>query len=251
MENESSMTKSSPYVNYNQLASDYALHRQVHPAVFEQLFSQGDVSSSSRVLEVGCGTGNYIIRMQEAARCVAWGIDPHQEMLSVAGQHSQKVTFSLDRAEELHFEPQFFDLLFSVDVIHHITGRAKFFERARQILKPTGKICTVTDSENIIRNRIPLSSYFPETVAVELNRYPAIVDLRSMMEACQFHSIQETTVEYAVTITDIQKYRAKAFSSLHLISEEAFQNGIKRLETDLEKGPIQGNANYTLLWGEK
>lgn len=245
------MTTPSPYVNYNALAADYAIHRQVHPGVFEQLFTQGNVSASSQVLEVGCGTGNYIIRMQEIGRCLAWGVDPHQEMLAVAGRRTQKVTFSLDRAEELHFDPASFDLLFSVDVIHHITGRAQFFERAWQALKPGGKICTVTDSETIIRNRIPLSKYFPETVAVELQRYPLIADLRSIMETCHFHSIQETTVEYPVTITDVQRYRAKAFSSLHLISEEAFQKGMKRLEDDLQKGPIQGNANYTLLWGIK
>lgn len=49
----------------------------------------------------------------------------------------------------------------------------------------------------------------------------------------------------------IQAYRDKAFSSLHLISEAAFQRGIQRMERDLCSEPISGVSRYLLLWARK
>jgi hypothetical protein len=52
-------------------------------------------------------------------------------------------------------------------------------------------------------------------------------------------------------LTDIQIYRDKAFSALHLISERAFARGIARMEQELNRGPLPCIARYTLLWGTK
>jgi hypothetical protein len=58
-------------------------------------------------------------------------------------------------------------------------------------------------------------------------------------------------VEFPYLLTDIQAYHDKAFSSLHLIAEEAFERGIERLERDLGTGPIPCVSRYLLLWGTK
>jgi hypothetical protein len=43
-----------------------------------------------------------------------------------------------------------------------------------------------------------------------------------------------------------------AFSSLHLITPDAFNRGVARLEKDLhEQGYVAANSRYTLLWGAK
>jgi len=93
--------------------------------------------------------------------------------------------------------------------------------------------------------------YFPETVEVELQCYPRIADLRSFMEQAGFQEIHEETVEFSFTIRDIQLYRDKAFSSLHLIPEEAFRVGIRRMEADRLHAPIQCVPPYLLVWGNR
>ncbi|MER3438994.1 MAG: hypothetical protein C4346_16180 [Chloroflexota bacterium] len=50
------------------------------------------------------------------------------------------------RAEVLPFKAQSFDLVFSVDVVHHISDRLAAFREARRVLRPRGWCCTVTDS---------------------------------------------------------------------------------------------------------
>jgi len=65
-------------------------------------------------------------------------------------------------------------------VIHYIADLDRFFAESWRVLRPGGLVLTVTDSEEDIRGRT-MSHYFPETVARELDRYPAIEALRASM----------------------------------------------------------------------
>ena len=172
-------------------------------------------------------------------------------MLSRARERSENVSFQPGRAERLDFPESFFDLVFSVDVIHHISNRRAYFREAYRVLKAGGTMCTVTDSEWIIRHREPLAVYFPETVEVDLDRYPRISELRDIMQRVGFGQVAQTSVEFALQLRDIHPYSDKAFSSLHLISEESFHRGIRRMERDLRNGPIPQVSRYLLLWGTR
>jgi SAM-dependent methyltransferase len=168
---------------------------------------------------------------------------------AAAQGRASRVQFAQGNAEQFVHSPAGLDLIFSVDVIHHVEDRPAYFRQAHQALKKGGRVCTVTDSKEIIRQRSPLSIYFPETMALELQRYPRIADLREMMRQAGFSDLQETGAEFRYTLSDIQMYRDKAFSSLYLISEEAFTAGIRRMEHDLADGPIPYVSRYLLLWG--
>jgi ubiquinone/menaquinone biosynthesis C-methylase UbiE len=238
-------------IDYNTLVQEYARHRQIHPAVLKDLMQIGNLNNASQVLDVGCGTGNYTIALEEAIGCSCSGIDPSEQMLAKASERTQSVRFKLGRAEQLDYPTVSFDLVFSVDVIHHVEDRLAYFREAYRVLKEGGKVCTVTDSEEIIRHRQPLSVYFPETIPIELQRYPPISDLQAMMVDTGFGNLQDTLAEFTDALTDSQRYRDKAFSSLHLIANEAFERGLRRMEQDLRIGPIPWVSRYLLLWGTK
>jgi SAM-dependent methyltransferase len=239
-------------MNYNSLARDYAKHRRTHPEVLRHLIEDGRLTFASRILDVGCGTGNYAVAIEQAVGCECWGIEPSQEMMATAKARAASARFKEGRAERLDFADAFFDLVLSVDVIHHVEDRPAHYREAMRVLRPGGLLCTVTDSEDIIRHREPLSTYFPETIDVELGRYPKIQDLKQMMLESGFTAIREETVEFRHALTDIQRYRDKAFSSLHLISAEAFARGMQRLEADLrDKGSVPWWSRYLMLWGTK
>jgi cyclopropane fatty-acyl-phospholipid synthase-like methyltransferase len=239
------------HIDYDTFAREYARHRRAQPEVLKHLVDTAKLDHGTRVLDVGCGTGNYMVALEKAAACACWGVDPSKEMLVEAGKRTRSAHLKHGGAERLDFPAEFFGLVFSVDVIHHVENRPAYFREAYRVLKKGGKICTVTDSESIIRRRRLLSSYFPETIEVELKRYPAMSDLRSMMAEAGFSGIRKHEVEFAYSLTDIQIYRDKAFSCLQLIPEEAFQRGIKRMEYDLRAGPIPCVSRYLLVWGTK
>ena len=238
-------------VDYDLLAQEYALHRQVQPEVLTSLIQTAGLDKASRVLDVGCGTGNYIIALEKAMGCSCWGIEPSDQMMKKASERATRIDFKIGKAEQLDYPTEFFDLVFSVDVIHHVQDRSAYFHEAYRVLKRGGKVCTVTDSDEIIRSRRPLSVYFPETIDIDLQRYPAISDLRAIMVSALFSSQQESTVEFAYSLDNIQQYHDKAFSCLHLIPAEAFEQGIRRMEQDVHTGSIPCVSRYLLLWGTK
>jgi len=237
-------------VDYNKAADVYATHRRIHPAVFEGLMSGFDAGSGTKVLEIGCGTGNYIVALEEATGASCYGVDPAREMLEKAKARTNKVKWSEGRAEALGLDKEYFDFVFIVDVIHNVRAPLDAFIEAHRVLKKGKKICTATDSEWIIKNRL-MSKYWPETVDYELRRYHRVAELRIQMKAAGFAGTVEKTVEMPFEVDDIGPYQDKAFSALRLIPEHIFKKGLERLEADLEMGPVRGVSRYLLLWGEK
>lgn len=238
-------------VDYDAIAQEYAQHRQIHPDVFKKLIEGGQLNRASKVLEVGCGTGNYTVALEKTVDCSCWGVDPSEQMLAKAKIRRANADFKIGEAQELAYPTGFFDLLFSVDVIHHVDEPSAYFREAYRVLKKGGRICTVTDSEEIIRHRQPLSVYFPETIELELQRYPSISDLQAMMGQAGFLHLQKTGAELTYSLTDMQRYRDKAFSCLHLITPEAFERGLQRMAHDLRAGAILATPRYVLIWGVK
>jgi ubiquinone/menaquinone biosynthesis C-methylase UbiE len=236
-------------INYDRLSIEYGRHRRINPGVLTALLEQVGGRDAPIVLEVGCGTGNYLEAVETITGVEVHGIDPSSEMLERLRERLPEAKVQRATAEELPFENSSFDLIYSVDVIHHVLNRPAYFREALRVLKQGGTLCTVTDSAEDIHNRVPLSSHFPETIEHELRRYPSIDLLRDEMADAGFMSIAASQTRHEYDLLDATPWRDKAFSSLHLITPEQHSSGVARMQADLAKGPIHGVSLYTLLWG--
>jgi ubiquinone/menaquinone biosynthesis C-methylase UbiE len=238
-----------PNLDFDQRASQYARHRKIHPGVVNELVGSGLFTPETRVLDVGCGTGNYAAALSVATGCRAAGVDPSLRMLDWARDAAPWESLTQGSGESLPFPRDSFDVVMSTDVIHHISDRDAYFSEAARVLRPAGHIITVTDSHDDILRRRPLSSHFPQTVSIERQRYPAVAQLLKEMARAGFIEPRLVNVSHDFDLDDIQAYRDRAFSSLLLIEEEAFHRGISRLEADLTRGPIPCVSLYTMIWG--
>lgn len=239
--------------DFNLFADEYAQYRQIDPPVLDDLITTGKLNAEARILEVGCGTGNYLRALAAQTKATCYGIDPAERMLSQAIAHPNPdgVHWLLGDAQHLQFPDETFDLVYSVDVCHHIPHRLRYFQEALRVLKPGGKICTVTDSEWIISHREPLATFFPETIDVNLRRYPTVTELMECKQAAGFKGVAQKMTDHTYILQTAAGYKHKAYSSLHLINEAAFQQGVARLEAALSKGPMVCHSYYLLIWGEK
>ncbi len=237
-------------LDYDQSADEFARHRRVHPEVLDQLISSGFIGPDTRLLDVGCGTGNYAATLTAATNCRISGVDPSERMLDRARPAASWVSLVRGSGETLPFGDESFDVVMSTDVIHHIADRDAYFREAARVLRRGGHLVTVTDSHDDIPRRRPLSSHFPETVDVELRRYPPVPRLLEEMGRAGFVNPRLVGVSRDYELYDIQAYRDRAFSSLILIEEEAFRRGINRLEAELARGPIPCVSLYTMIWAE-
>jgi ubiquinone/menaquinone biosynthesis C-methylase UbiE len=215
------------------------------------LVNEAHLNSSSRVLEVGAGTGNYsrALRALVGSHCSA--LEPSRAMRDVMLSASGDVCVVAGVGEQLPFGASSFDLVFCVDVAHHFTDPAAFVGEAFRVLKGGGLLCIVTDSHEIIRTRAPLAIYFPETIPADLARYPAVEKLRELAESAGFGQWRETLVATETTVSSLEAYETKAFSVLHLIPQASFDAGLARIRADLERGPLRGLSSYALLWSTK
>ena len=234
---------------YQTIASEYGRLRHVHPEVVRGLISMGELGRESTVLDVGCGTGNYLLALSEMVGCDCWGVDPSEAMLAEAQNRLTDAHFFCASAQRMGLPTGQFDFVFAVDVVHHLADRPRSFRECFRILRPGGRLCLVTESAEMISPREPHATYFPEAVEIELARYPTIIALKSELHGAGFVELQELGVECHGELTDIEPYRTKVHPSLQLMSNSAFNAGLERLEQDLRAGPIPYTWRYLMMWG--
>jgi SAM-dependent methyltransferase len=235
---------------YDHLAEAFARGRGASEIVVAELLEFGKIGPAARVLEIGCGTAAQLARLVEVTGCAGWGVEPSAEMRRRAAR-APRLAVQAGSAEQLPFPDGSFHLAFSVNVIHHVAGRAAYCAEAFRVLRPGGLFCTVTDSAAMIRRRVPLSSYWPASAAGDLRRYPALETLMDLLAAAGFIEITNHELQAPFAITDAAPYREKAFSCLHLVPEDEFQSGLARLEDDLRIAPVTGLEEHACLWGRR
>jgi SAM-dependent methyltransferase len=234
------------------MAPDYAHWRTPHPQLLDSLVAVGAVLAESSVLELGCGTGNYIRALCERTGCVGWGLDPSSAMLAQAQTAiSRRLHWVYASAERTGLDDAQFHLAFCVDVVHHLSNRAVAFQEAHRVLHPSGALCVATESEQMIRCRAPLSVYWPETIEVDLARYPRIGTVQSELHKAGFVRLDQLEVESGGLLPDSGPFQAKVFSCLRALPDEVYQQGLAHLEADLLKGAISFTRRYLILWAYK
>ncbi|MBV8212357.1 MAG: methyltransferase domain-containing protein [Verrucomicrobia bacterium] len=165
-----------------------------------------------------------------------------------ASARASEVTWICAGAENPGLTDVKFDFVFNVDAIHHFEDRRRVFNEINRLLLEAGTICVATDSEQIIRNRKPLSTYWPETIELELARYPRVETLDTELGEAGFVNVRHEEVSVTDWLRDLSPYRTKVFSVLSLLPEDIYERGLRRLEADLTQGPIESISRYLLLW---
>ena len=237
-------------IAYDDAARSYVRHRVAQAYAIETLARIRARAPRAPLLEVGCGTGEYVESLCTDNVLPGFGMDASRGMLAQAPAQG-RIAYLQGTATRLPFADQSLGMIFSINVIHHVTDVRAYMREAYRALAPGGVVCTATDSEAIIRRREPLSRYWPATVAAELERYHPIETLRDEMTAAHFRALQAEEAGAEFVVDDAAPYRDKAYSCLDLIGEEEFHKGLNAIEDDLRCGPLTGVSELVFLWGER
>jgi len=93
--------------------------------------------ANGRVLEDGCGVGQYLARLAKTAeRAVGLEIDP--ERASVA--HRRELQVACGAGEDLPFPADTFDLVVSHEVIEHVRDDKRAVHEMVRVLRPGGRL---------------------------------------------------------------------------------------------------------------
>jgi ubiquinone/menaquinone biosynthesis C-methylase UbiE len=242
-------------INYDEISKTYDDVRTADLDLVGALLSEFPENPSARVLDFGCGTGNFT---ELVRRCLpvksgkVCGIDPSDGMLSKARAKSINIDYRIGSSEAIPYEAETFDLVYMTDVIHHIRDLAAMFSEIKRALRPSGRLCIATQSHRQIERR-PIAEFFPGTVIVDQKRYPDIDVIENAgCEAGLMHYKNDVLFENELMQIDqdyLQLVEKKGYSMLHLIPIEEYLAGYRELRARLRGGPITTHqAGETLVW---
>jgi SAM-dependent methyltransferase len=115
---------------------------------------RGHVTSSSRVLDLGCGRGGVVELFWRDVK-IAAGLDPDPSSLSEHRSRGMPVIRGV--GERLPFVHESFDLIVCLWVLEHVREPAGLFAEVRRVLRPGGHFVFLTPNMRnplMIANRI-------------------------------------------------------------------------------------------------
>jgi ubiquinone/menaquinone biosynthesis C-methylase UbiE len=147
----------SAYANY-----DAEVYRQVRAETYGEDLGQTSwvtteesleipralhLTSSSDVLEIGCGSGRYALQVAATVGCRVVGVDTNgpgietaRQLVGARNMASQARFEICDASKKLPFGDATFDAVFANDVLCHIPGRPGVLRDLFRVLKPGGRM---------------------------------------------------------------------------------------------------------------
>lgn len=240
-------------INYDNILEIYSMYRNASSTVVNHILEKIKNKNIKRILEIGCGTADYLHALTQQLKCDSYGFDNSGNMINEANNKNPGLNLSINDLHNVFgYNDNFFDLAYSIDVIHYVKDLNHYFKECSRVLNKDGIIVTITDSEEDLKNRT-ITQYFPESLEIEKKRYPGVYKIVKDMKDNGFKGIEIThsEKEYKMDEKLFQKFKNKAFSSIRLISDESFENGIKKMEEDMARNKCLVKELYTYIWGVK
>ena len=117
---------------------------KVAPAAlgYRLILETGYVKEGSRVLDIGCGPGNFTAAYAEVCAEVV-GVDLAPNMIGVAAKQYPHIAFQTANVEELPFDDESFDVVVSGYVNQYLARPEVAFREVSRVLRPGGRFIFV------------------------------------------------------------------------------------------------------------
>jgi SAM-dependent methyltransferase len=240
-------------IDYSLAAVTYDNTRRFDAAAIELMERRGAFASGSRVLDFGCGTGNYIAEIAARFDCELFGLEPSLEMQEKARAKNPGARIEGGDHCSMPFEKGFFDFIYMTDVIHHVSDLDLLFENLYSSLRARGRVCVLTESRKQIERRW-YNAYFPSLADNEKLRYPDIASIaeRAKMAGLGLLSVDvsENPGPHRIDELFLRMVGEKNFSMFRLLGAAEYEKGYKAMRRDLGKSFASPGAGISLVWLE-
>ena len=191
------------------------------------------LDGTSRILDVGAGTGRFAVLIAQWFGTAVIGIEPAGSMRKIAlieGQHPM-VSYVGGRAEQLPFGPNLFGAALLSNVYHHVANRRSCAEELYRVLNPGGWVLIRGAFAGRL-GEITLFDYFPEAKAV-CEQFPTLDETvkNFSLSGFEFETVSRVVQQTCSGLKELaSRTRLRADTTLALLEDEEFWHRQKLLE---------------------
>lgn len=176
------------------------------------------------ILDAGTGTARIpILIAKQRSQWHITGIDLSANMLLIGNQHLQneglqeQIKLEQVDAKRLPYPPEYFDMVISNSIVHHLPDPLPFFQELKRVLKPEGAIFIRDLMRPVDEGEV---DYYVEQYATDCNDHQKKLFRDSLFAAFTLDEIIEM-IE-AAGLNDVRVYQS---SDRHWTAERAYNAG--------------------------
>lgn len=238
-------------IDYEVQAESYERTRNINPLVYAMLSTLLKPAQGDKVLDFGCGTGNYLHQFVADYQIIPYGIEPAKHMCEIAQSKLPPQCIRIGDHTCRPFSELCFDKIYCTDVIHHIRQLNKLFLNLFSSAKPSALFCICTESSQQLSEKYWLR-YFPEILDADLHRFHSVENIIRIGQETGWMHKETLTIEQKslepISLDFMERVRYKTLSVFHLITESAFNRGLMKMEADYQaRIPIHQQEGYTFI----
>jgi len=194
----------------------------------------------ARVLDLGCGTARFTALLGETFGATAIGVDRSPAMLRErASDAHARTLFAAAGADAIPLANGCIDVALLSMVVHLLPDLGAVLREVARVMRGGGWVLIRTPMRETL-DRVCFLPYFPDARHIDEARMPTRTGLVGGFAAAGFVAAghRELQQEFAATPEEAcAKVRTRAFSTLRMISDEAFARGVAAYEAACRTAP--------------
>ncbi len=206
----------------------------------EQLKSFFSDKKVHSILDVGCGTGNFIEVLKNVFSSAEMiGVDPNTESLLEARNRFQDVAFQEMTGEKLDFDDDSFDVASISMALHHLPDILQTLKEMQRIVKTGGWI--------IINELFSDNLSQAQTVSKQMHHLRSKVD--RMLGVCHNETFQREEILQIIEKSGLKiELHFDNESELQSISQQEIGDRLTKIRSLVEQ--VQNQPEYPMLMDE-
>lgn len=141
-------------------------------SIIAKVSTRHQLNKNSKILELGCAQGLYLLALQDLGYKKVVGIEPSKLAMNKLGKLSQKLGRTLNArlgcGEDLPYKDNSLDLVIADSVMEHVDDQSKVFKEVGRVLKPGGafyvKTTSVACPHQFEIRFFPCFSWYPDAI---------------------------------------------------------------------------------------
>ena len=124
-------------------AYDDGIEGRLSKRFYDLLLSQVELNDGVSVLDVGCGTGTILKKLEEHNNIIGSGIDIEKNMIAEAKSKCPNMNIFVSGCTDTPFRDCEFDIITACMAYHHFSDKKGFAKEASRVLKSDGYLYIV------------------------------------------------------------------------------------------------------------